>query len=628
MCATLMASFLFAQTVSTFENLLLPIDSFWNGSDLSGGFASGNAYFTNNHSGGLWSGFSYSNKTDSTTSGTGNQYSVITASGFSGSDNYAVATTYGEAKIRLLGSASGRTVTGFYLTNSTYAYLSMKNGDAFAKKFGGASGTDPDWFRLTVNGWSNGVMKTQSVEFYLADFRSPDSTQDYIVRDWRWVNLQPLGSVDSLIFSLESTDTVGGFGMNNPAYFVIDNFTTAENIPVKVSGGFEELTLPVDTFWNGSEFSGGFTSDNAHFGNNNNGAFWSGFSYSNKKDSTTAGVGNQYSAITANGYNGSNNYSVANTYGDARIRLNGGAKGKTVEGFYVTNATYAYLSMKNGDAFAKKFGGVNSTDPDWYMMRIVGWLNGALKAQSVDFYLADFRSTNSADDYIVRDWRWVDLKPLGDVDSIEFLLSSTDTAGGFGMNNPAYFAIDNFTAYTEPRANNDYVTTTYLNDTVVRVLNNDGGLFSDPFSVDLIGSPLIPGATATVVSNDIYYTPSVGIVAVDTLAYRVCDNLGACDTAQVVVNVTGVTAVKEFANDELQFTVYPNPFSGNEIRIVTTEDNIGSELTVYDLSGKVMSTEKIESQFSILNADCFASGIYFIRLNSLKGTSVRKIVKQ
>jgi hypothetical protein len=35
---------------------------------------------------------------------------------------------------------AGRQVEGLYITNGTYPYLSMRDGDGFAKKFGGASG--------------------------------------------------------------------------------------------------------------------------------------------------------------------------------------------------------------------------------------------------------------------------------------------------------------------------------------------------------------------------------------------------------------------------------------------------------------------------------------------------------
>ena len=67
------------------------------------------------------------------------------------------------------------------------------------------------------------------------------------------------------------------------------------------------------------------------------------------------------------------------------------------------------------------------------------------------FYLADYRSTDSAHDYIVDDWTWVDLSGLGTVDRIEFTLSSSDV-GSFGMNTPAYFAMDCLNAVPIPGA--------------------------------------------------------------------------------------------------------------------------------------------------------------------------------
>ena len=60
----------------------------------------------------------------------------------------------------------------------------------------------------------------------------------------------------------------------------------------------------------------------------------------------------------------------------------------------------------------------------------------------MDFYLADYRFADNGLDYIVDDWSWVDLTSLGAVDKLQFGLSSTDN-GFFGMNTPAYFAMDN-----------------------------------------------------------------------------------------------------------------------------------------------------------------------------------------
>lgn len=225
-----------AQNVSDFENLMLPANSYWNGADYSGThingafystFNSGDAVFPNVYdtawgAPGFWSeGFAYSNVSDSVTSGLGNMYAAKAASGFSSSANYVVAQN--NAKIHLSGTAQNNTVKGFYVTNSTYAANSMRDGDAFAKKFGGASGNDPDWFLLTIKGYTNGNLTTDSVNFYLADYRFSNNAQDYIVKNWQWVDLTSLGAVDSLIFTLNSSDT-GQWGMNTPAFFCIDNF--------------------------------------------------------------------------------------------------------------------------------------------------------------------------------------------------------------------------------------------------------------------------------------------------------------------------------------------------------------------------------------------------------------------
>jgi hypothetical protein len=102
----------------------------------------------------------------------------------------------------------------------------MRDGDLYGKKFGGTTGNDPDWFKLTIKKWHNGTLGNDSVEFYLADFRSSDNSEDYIVKDWRWVDLSTLGNVDSLTFIMTSSD-VGTYGINTPLFFCIDNFTTA-----------------------------------------------------------------------------------------------------------------------------------------------------------------------------------------------------------------------------------------------------------------------------------------------------------------------------------------------------------------------------------------------------------------
>lgn len=240
-----------AQTTASFESLPLPsqnsyyVDYSAPGTDV--GFNDGLAHFPcvydTSFGFSYWSyGFAYSNMRDSVTPGFGNQYSAITSRGFSNSGKYAVA--YGANNmLPLTGAAIGKPVQGFYITNSTYAYYSMRDGDAFAKKFGDSTGDAPDWFKLTVFGYRNGQLKPDSVVFYLADYRDSNNANDYIVRTWQWVNLLPLGSVDSLQFSLSSSDN-GMFGMNTPAYFCMDNFKTSETTSATDLAGMVMTVYP------------------------------------------------------------------------------------------------------------------------------------------------------------------------------------------------------------------------------------------------------------------------------------------------------------------------------------------------------------------------------------------------
>lgn len=222
-----------SQTISNFENFSLAANSYWNGSNLAGGFNSGNARFNNVYdtaSGGNWSGWALSNKTDSVTEGYGNQYSVSTGIGFGASANYAVAfysAFGGIPTIILNGTAAGKVAKGCWINNSAYAYWDMKKGSNFSKKFGGKSGTDSDYFKLTATGYKGGVALSNKINMMLADYTSSDSTKDYILKNWTWLDLSSFGNVDSIMFSLSSTDN-GTFGMNTPSYFCLDNFITAD----------------------------------------------------------------------------------------------------------------------------------------------------------------------------------------------------------------------------------------------------------------------------------------------------------------------------------------------------------------------------------------------------------------
>lgn len=215
-----------------FEDVILDGDeSYYNGADMTGGFQSGNVWWTNSYTDYgdyvFWNGFACSNTTDITTADYSNEFSAISGSGYGDSANYGVAYVLDTATMEIIDAKEGVQLDGFYVTNTTVSYQYLLNGNQFGDPFGGTTGDEEDWFLLTVTGMDKDGLTTGTIEFYLADYRFADNSQDYIVDDWTFVDLNSLGNVVGLQFTLSSSDT-GEYGMNNPAYFAFDELVFAQ----------------------------------------------------------------------------------------------------------------------------------------------------------------------------------------------------------------------------------------------------------------------------------------------------------------------------------------------------------------------------------------------------------------
>jgi hypothetical protein len=176
------------------------------------------------------------------------------------------------------------------------------------------------------------------------------------------------------------------------------------------------------------------------------GGYWEGFTVSNRDyEYGVSDPLNQFSAVTLGGRDGPGTPFLVGYYGQhptrpnsCRVWLNDGAPCE-IAGMYVTNSAYAYQSMLKGDGFAHPFG-----QGDWFLLTAYGYDKDGRPTTQQEFYLADFRSSNAADHYMVKDWRWFNLLSLGAVSSIEFVLTSSDNSV-YGMNTPAYFCMDKLT---------------------------------------------------------------------------------------------------------------------------------------------------------------------------------------
>ncbi|MBR0539199.1 MAG: DUF4465 domain-containing protein [Bacteroidales bacterium] len=231
--------------VADFEDVELGPEGYWQGHEGDNEMLSHGWAFTNYYSEYFWGGFTASNRTDLTQTGMGAQYTAAVGIGYDGSAQYAVAYTYGaQTEVRAV-DGQAHTVTGCYVTNNLWAYQNMLEGDYTVTPFGGTTGNDPDWFKLTATGKNANGQTVGTLDFYLADYRFDNPEDDYILSTWEWFDLSPLGEVVSISFSLESTKTNYG-GMITPAYFCMDNFNgevTPVDLPPYVVKPLKEITL-------------------------------------------------------------------------------------------------------------------------------------------------------------------------------------------------------------------------------------------------------------------------------------------------------------------------------------------------------------------------------------------------
>ncbi|WP_321436762.1 DUF4465 domain-containing protein [uncultured Bacteroides sp.] len=161
-------------------------------------------------------GFTYTNKTDTTTLNYTNNSAIIGTGKNSATYMTVNPSAYATDNFHFAGNAS-HIIKGMYVTNSTYAYLAMKNGFNGAKKF-----VAGNWFKLTATGLDEKGNTTGTAEIYLADYRDG---KNIMLNKWTWFDLSALGKVAEVKFSMSSTDNDPVWGMNTPAYFCMDGIT-------------------------------------------------------------------------------------------------------------------------------------------------------------------------------------------------------------------------------------------------------------------------------------------------------------------------------------------------------------------------------------------------------------------
>lgn len=279
------------------------------------------------------------------------------------------------------------------------------------------------------------VIDGKKVTFFLADYRSANESDWKLNNGWEACDLSALGEVYGLSFTMKTSD-VGSYGSNTALYFALDGLQIYK--PEEVAT-FEDITLAkADTCWQGADApvvgwnnwtSGTYTFQTYYGGNSGYGDYYAAFTVTNEKANTSTGMAEPYRSAKGGAYEG-DNFAVwnMNYYGADTVAFDA----QVVPGFFVNNTAYAASSMVNGDTYAKKFGA-----EDFFTLFCIGVKNGA----AVDTVAVELAS----DGEYINEWTYVDLSVLGEIDGLTFGMTSSD-ASAYGINTPAYFAMDNFGA--------------------------------------------------------------------------------------------------------------------------------------------------------------------------------------
>ncbi|RFM28396.1 Ig-like domain-containing protein, partial [Chitinophaga silvisoli] len=143
-----------------------------------------------------------------------------------------------------------------------------------------------------------------------------------------------------------------------------------------------------------------------------------------------------------------------------------------------------------------------------------------------------------------------------------------------------------------PVATDDAITIVEDTNGAGNVLTNDTDSDGDALTASVITSP----AHGTIVLNadgSFSYTPTANFNGLDTVTYQACDNIGACDSARLIITVTAMNDAP-VATDDVVTIVEDTNGTGNVLTNDTDPD--GDALTVSVVTDPVHGT-------IVLNAD-------------------------
>ena len=396
-----------------------------------------------------------------------------------GSNNHKAAKLVRDSvSVTINNSTEGLTLTGFYFKSDTAVSLNAYKGTV---KVGSRtlSATAGKWVFIDLKAFGKitTVVLKGTGNIMIDDFSGAPQPltftlpADTIVNEnmsimlgadinggvvpyiYSWTNAHrdTLSSTDKLNLTAQKTDVVtlvvtDAWGNTHKAKIVVTVRGTA-----KVAT-FDDLYLPAESYWWGDtvpNYKNTFYSGSYSFANSMipYSQTWGLFGYSNKTSKSfdpDQFITDQFNSVVGHGVNGSSNYAVvypSHVMGHTMVVPTHKPQGDSIRGCYVTNNAWVkYVSIHGTgtDSKGKQDKHTPFTTGDWVKLTAK-----ADNGKSVSFYLADYRSSNPADHYLIESWQWLDLRSLGVVKNVTFTMDGT-RHNQYGTTIPTYFCMDDF----------------------------------------------------------------------------------------------------------------------------------------------------------------------------------------
>ena len=396
-----------------------------------------------------------------------------------GSNNHKAAKLVRDSvSVTINNSTEGLTLTGFYFKSDTAVSLNAYKGTANVGSRT-LSATAGKWVFIDLKAFGKitTVVLKGTGNIMIDDFSGAPQPltstlpADTIVNEnmsiilganinggvvpytYSWTNAHrdTLSSTDKLNLTAQKTDVVtlvvtDAWGNTHKAKIVVTVRGTA-----KVAT-FDDLYLPAESYWWGDTvpnykntfYSGSYSFTNSMIPYSQT---WGLFGYSNKTSKSfdpNQFITDQFNSVVGHGVNGSSNYAVvypSHVMGHTMVVPTHKPQGDSIRGCYVTNnawVKYVSLHGTGTDSKGKQDKHTPFTTGDWVKLTAK-----ADNGKSVSFYLADYRSSNPADHYLIESWQWLDLRSLGVVKNVTFTMDGT-RHNQYGTTIPTYFCMDDF----------------------------------------------------------------------------------------------------------------------------------------------------------------------------------------